>query len=147
MTLTVRHLILAMGIILSFFAQQPPRTTPKEAPLQAESGSTVSLTAKGDEQTLEIHNVTYEVTSDFVPGRPQGQRLLLRQTTCSKQVLGDKGEEATTMLEAWPLGGDVEQKPIYTVNVSGTGGRTLNGALFIADRGLEEVEWWSVYRL
>ncbi len=147
MNLTARYLALVTGIVLSFFAQQPPRATPKAALLKTESPSTVSLTAKGDEQTLEIHNVTYEVTGDYVPGRPQGKRLLLRQTTCSKQVLGDKGEEATTILEAWPLGVDLKQKPIYTVNVSGTGGRTLNGALFIADRGLEEVEWWSIYRL
>ena len=133
--------MLACGIVLSFFAQQVP------APMHAQSASTVSLVAKGDAQTLDINNVTYEVTGDFVPGRPRGERILLRKTVSSKQVLGDIGQEASTTLEAWPLGVDLKQKPIYTVKVTGTGGQTVDTALFVADRGLEEVDWWSVYRL
>jgi hypothetical protein len=142
-----RYLILVGGLVLSFFTQQPPRRNAKTADLRAQSPSTVSLTSKGDEQTLEITNVTYETTSDSVPGRPSGERLLLRKTTCSKQVLGDKGQEATTLFEAWPLGAGLGQKPLYSIKVSGVGGETVDGALIMADRGLEEVGWWSIYRL
>jgi hypothetical protein len=71
----------------------------------------------------------------------------LRKTTSSKQILGEKGEEATTTLETWPLGVDVARKPLYAVKVSGTGGRSVDDALLVADRGLNEVDWWSVYRL
>ena len=132
-----KWLLLAGGIAISFFAQQPPRANFKPPALRAQSASTVSLTSKGDEQTLEITNVAYEVSS----------RLLLRKTTSSTQVLGDKGQEAATTFEAWPLGVDLQQKPLYAVKVTGTGGETVDGALIVAARGLEEVEWWSVYRL
>jgi len=140
-------LILTGGLILSFFAQQPPKAKGTPAALRVQSASTVSLSAPGDEQTLEITNVAYEVSSDSVPGRPSGERLLLRKTTASKQILGEKGQEATATFEAWPLGVDPKQKPIYAVKVSGVGGDTVDSALIVADRGLEEVEWWSVYRL
>jgi hypothetical protein len=137
------YLLLTGGIVLSFFAQQPPHPSP----VRAQSPSTVALSGNGEQQTLEINNVTYEVTGDFVPSRPKGQRLLLRQSNASKQVLGDIGQEASTTLEAWPLGVDVKQKPLYVLKVEGTGGKTLDTALFVADRGVEEVDWWSVYRL
>jgi hypothetical protein len=140
-----QYLILAGGLVLSFFAQQPPGAKP--ASMRAQSASTVSLTSPGNEQALEITNVAYEVTSDSVPGRSSGERLLLRKTTWSKRILGDKGQEATATFEAWPLGVELKQKPLYTVKVSGVGGETVDGALIVADRGLEEVEWWSVYRL
>lgn len=139
--------LLAGSITLSLFAQQPPRANPKPAAMQAQSASTVSLTAKGDEQTLAITNVAFEVTGDSVPGRPNGERLLLRKTAASKQVLGDMGLESVATVEAWPLGVDLRQKPLYTVKASGTGGETLDGSLIVIDRGLEEVEWWSIYRL
>jgi hypothetical protein len=132
--------IAALAVTCAF-AQQPPK------PVHAQAASTVSLTPKGTEQVLEICNVSFEVTGDFVPGRPRGERLLLRKTVLSTQYLGEKGQEATTTLEAWPLGVDLAQKPLYSVKVSGTGGQTLDSALFVADRGLEEVAWWSVYRL
>src|SRR5579872_330866 len=113
-----KSLMLAGGVALSFFAQQPPRANSKAAALDAQSPSTVSLRADGDQQTLEINNVVYEVTGDYVPGRPQGERILLREKTSSKQVIGDIGQEAITTLEAWPLGVDLHQKPLYTLKVS-----------------------------
>jgi hypothetical protein len=139
-----KYLILAAGVVISYFAQEPPRATPK--PMHAQSASTVSLTAKGDEQSLEINNVTYDV-ADAVPGRPPSERLLLRKTICTRQVAGDMGEEASTILEAWPLGVDLKQKPLYTLKVEAAGGVMLDNALFVANRGLEEVAWWSIYRL
>jgi hypothetical protein len=132
----------AVGLAMTMAAISAPAQT-----LRAQSASTISFTGAGSEKMLEIHNVTYEMTGDSVPGRPRGERLMLRQIAVSKQIVGDKGQEADVTLEAWPLGIDPKQKPLYTIKASGTGGRTVGGALFVADRGLEEVEWWSVYRL
>ena len=117
-------------------------------PLQAQSASSVQVSAGADgSETVEIRNATYEVTGTQVPGRPADERLLLRTSTHSKQILGDIGMEATVMLEAWRLGDDPRQKPLYTVNAAGAGGHTQDNALFVASRGVEEVEWWSVYKL
>jgi hypothetical protein len=73
--------------------------------------------------------------------------LLLRKTIQSKEMLGDIGVEATVTLEAWRFGDNPAQKPLYTVATSGLDVRTLDNALFVASRGLEEVEWWSIYKL
>jgi hypothetical protein len=62
-------------------------------------------------------------------------------------VLGDIGVEATVTLEAWRLGGDLRQKPLYTLTATGDDGRAIDNALFVVSRGLEETEWWSVYKL
>jgi hypothetical protein len=96
---------------------------------------------------VEIRNVSYEVTGEGVPGRPPSERLLLRKTTRSKQVLGDIGEDATVTLEAWRFGDDPAQKPLYALNTSGVDIRTIDNALLVASRGVEEVDWWSVYKL
>jgi len=76
-----------------------------------------------------------------------GERLLLRKTTHSKQILGDKGMEGTVTLEAWPLGADTRQKPLYTVKATGTDGQIVDFSLFAVSRGLDETDWWSVYKL
>jgi hypothetical protein len=116
-------------------------------PFQARASSTISLANKAGSDTLEITNVSYEVISTFVTGRPKDEQLLLRTTTSSKVVLDQPGAEATTTLETWPLGASLSQKPLYTIRASGSGGRTVDGELFVIDRGLEDVEWWSVYQL
>jgi hypothetical protein len=54
-----------------------------------------------------------------VPGRPQDERLLLRTTTRTKQVVDEIGMEASTTVEAWPLGVDPKQKPLYTLKARG----------------------------
>jgi len=87
------------------------------------------------------------VTGTNVPGLPPDDRLLLRKTISSKQVLGDIGMEATVTLDAWRLGDDPRHKPLYTLNTSGEGGNTKDTALFVVSRGLEEVEWRPVYKL
>jgi hypothetical protein len=116
-------------------------------PLHAQASSTIDYTPTADGfGTVEIRNVSYEVITN-VPGRPPADRLLLRKTTRSKEVLGDIGVEANVTLEAWRLGDDLRQRPLYTLNVSGDDGNTRDNALFVVSRGLEEVEWWSVYKL
>ncbi|HXM43529.1 MAG TPA: hypothetical protein VN924_19995 [Bryobacteraceae bacterium] len=122
-------------------AQQRP-------PIRAESRSTVDYSAAADgSETVEIRNSSYEVTGTQVPGRPPGERLLLRKTVHSKQALGDIGMEATVTLEAWRLGVDPQQKPLYNVTVAGADAQIVDNALWVVSRGLEETEWWSIYKL
>ena len=122
-------------------AQQRP-------PIHAESPSTIDYRSAADgSETVEIRNISHEVTGTQVPGRPPGERLLLRKTTRSKQVLGDIGMEATVTLEAWRLGEDPRQKPLYTLTIAGEDGRAIDNALLVVSRGPEETEWWSVYKL
>jgi hypothetical protein len=117
-------------------------------PFQAQSpASVVYGINKEGQQTVEITSVAYEVTSTGVPGRPQDQRLLLRTTTHTRQVLDEIGMEASTTVEAWPLGVDPKQNPLYALKVAGLDSKTLNGALLVVLRGLEDTEWWSVYKL
>ncbi len=122
-------------------AQQRP-------PIHSESVSTVDFRSAADgSETVEIRNVSHDITGTGVPGRPSGERLLLRKTARSMQVLGDIGMQATVTLEAWRLGEDLGQKPLYTLTVAGDDGRVVDNALFVVSRGLEETEWWSVYKL
>jgi hypothetical protein len=99
--------------------------------------SSYKYSVKGDEKTVEITNVNYEVTNSG---------LVLRETTKSKQTLGDIGVEATTTTEAWKLGVDMKQKPIYSVTVPATSSRIVE-EVFVVARGLEENDWWSIYNI
>jgi hypothetical protein len=109
-----------------------------EQPFQTQSPASVVYSVKNGEKTVEIANVAYQVI---------GQRLLLRTTTRTKQVIGDIGMEASTIVEAWPLGTDPKQKPLYTLKAAGIDARAVDGALLVIARGLEDTEWWSVYKL
>lgn len=111
------------------------------AGLFAQTPSSVTVSGKAGEETIEVRNTGFEVSG------PEGHLLVLRKTEQIRRVIGDKGIEATTTLEAWPLRADRKGKPLYTVKVAGTEGRTVDNALFVVTRGLEEVDWWSVYRL
>jgi hypothetical protein len=137
--------ILIAPVLLAQPGAQSKQAPPK--PFQAQSSSTISYIVKGDEKIVETHNVTYDVTGEQVPGRPAGERLVLRKTTQEKQVLGDEGEEATTTLEAWPFGADLKLKPLYALTLTGTGAEKVSDALWVVSRGTEEVDWWSVYKL
>jgi hypothetical protein len=117
-------------------------------PFQAQSPASIVYGVNKDgQQTVEIANVAYEMTSSGVPGRPQAERLLLRTTMRTKQVIDDTGMEASTTVEAWPLGVDPKQKPLYALKAAGVDCKTVDGALLVILRGLEDTEWWSVYKL
>jgi hypothetical protein len=117
-------------------------------PFQTQSPASVTYGVNKDgQQTVEITNVAYEVTSTGVPGRPQDVRLLLRTSTRTKQVVDEIGMEASTTVEAWPLGVDPKQKPLYSLKVAGMDSKSVDGALLVVLRGLEDTEWWSVYKL
>ncbi len=139
-------LLLAAGLAS---AQTPKKAPPKAAPpVHSEAASSLNVTTGSDgEQIVEIRNIRYDVTGTNIPGRPGDERLLLRSTTRSKEVLGDIGMESAITLEAWPVGQDPRQKPLYSLNVAGADGRLVDNALLLVLRGLEEVAWWSAYKL
>src|SRR5271165_1531474 len=125
--------------------QLPPKPPP---PLQSQASSSITATKNPDgSEVVEIRNVSYEVTGTAVPGLSGDERLLLRKTTHSKETLGDIGSDSTITLEAWRFGDDPRQRPIYAINISGSDGHTMDNAIFVASRGLEEVDWLSVYKL
>src|SRR5262250_1445220 len=84
-------------------------------PVRAESTSSITVSGKDLERTIEIHNVTFQYSSTLVPGRPKDERLALRITTHNKDVVGDISEPGLVTMEAWTLGTDLRQKPLYTV--------------------------------
>jgi hypothetical protein len=128
----------------ALWAQPSPNAV---RPFQAQATSSISTTTAADgAQTIEVRNVTYEVSAD-VPGRPRGERLLLRKTIHSKEVVGDIGVDATVTVDAWRFGDNPAQKPLYTLTTTGTDIHTMDNALLVAARGVEEVDWWSVYKL
>ena len=96
---------------------------------------------------LRSINVTFDANSTAVPGRSPDERLLLRKTTKSRGVIGDEGVEATVTIDAWPLGTDLTTKPLYSVTLEGLDAIIEDSAVLVFDRGTEEVDWWSVYKL
>jgi hypothetical protein len=147
-----KHLQFAITTMLLLHAaigqtKSPPVKSPPKA-LQAQSTSSINAKAGADgSQTVEIHNVSYEITGTGIPGRPANERLVLRKTVQTKEVVDDVGIDATVTLEAWPFGTDLQQKPLYAFTQTGSGGRTVYPDLFVTDRQLEEVQWWSIHKL
>jgi hypothetical protein len=140
-------ILLAAPLLFAQPARKNADALPK--PFQAQSFSSISYSGGNEgEQTVEITNVAYDVSGDSVPGRPRGSRLVLRTSVHSKQVVGDEGIESTVTLEAWPLGIDLKQKPLYALTVPGTGARTLDVGIWLVDRSLDgDATWYSVYKL
>jgi hypothetical protein len=130
----------------ALIAQQAPRAMGKK-PYQAQSPSTFTYRLEDQSEVVEISNVAYEVVGQGIPGRPPNERLVLRKSTRTKHVIDDIGMEASTTVEAWPLGVDFKQKPVYSMTIDGVDPTTVNSDLFVVSRGLEETEWWSVYKL
>lgn len=133
--------VLLSACLVAAKADQPAK------PFQAQSSSSIALSVKGDESAINITNITYEIAWPDVPGKPTDEALVLRKTLRQKQVLGDMGQEATMAVEAWPMGTDLKQKPRYSFSVTGTECQTVENALLVVSRGLEEVDWWSAYKL
>jgi hypothetical protein len=89
---------------------------------------------------LFLAAVSVSVTTE-VAGPPEA-RLTLRRTESTERIPDEKGMEALTEL-AVSRGG----KLLYTLKVEGFDGRPLDDTLYVIARGVEDVEWWSVYRL
>jgi hypothetical protein len=141
-----RLALLPVALAAALCAQQPPPVAPAK-PLGVQSASTYSQTEKNGQTTVEIRNVTYHLTGSGVPGRPAEERLLLRKSTRGRQVLDEIGKLATVTLEAWPLGTDPRQKPLYSATITGDDAQVVENAVWVVSRGVEEVEWWSVLKL
>lgn len=137
---------LGIGLVTALSAQQPQRPVEKK-PFQAQSASTVAFSVKDNQEIVEITNVDYQLTGNGIPGRPRDERLMLRYTSHTKEAVDEVGMEASTTIQAWPLGVDLKQKPVYTLTVPGVEPKTVNNEVLLISRGLEEVEWWSVYKL
>ena len=142
-------LIFLLAAVAGALAAQPAAPGgPPRPPLQAQSFSTFTqTTAKNGDVTLDVRNVTYQVTGAGIPGLAPDQRLLLRISTRNRQVIGEPGVRATVKLESWPLGSDPKLKPLYSSTIIGTDARVIENAVWVVDRGLEETEWWSVMKL
>lgn len=142
-------LVVAAGFATVLLAGSPGAAAESaRKPFQAQSASTIAYSKTADgEEVVEITNVSYSVNGDSVPGRPKDERLVLRKTVRTKEFVGDVGIEATVSLEAWPLGTELDGKPLYTIALSGVDGRVIDGDLYVFDRGTEEVDWWSVYMI
>jgi len=137
-------LLMAMVAIPNLPAQQAAAPHP---PFTDRATSEISLTARDTEEMVEITNNSYEVSGTQVPGRSPEDRLVIRKKIRTRQVLDEIGIEARTTVEAWPLGTSLVEKPLYTINVAGVDAQTVDGELLVVSRGLEEVDWWSVYKL
>jgi hypothetical protein len=85
-------------------------------PFRSQSTSTISLTVKGDERAIEIHNVVYQYTNSQVPGRPHDEELVLRITTDSRDIIGDIGEPVA----AWDARRDVSAHAVSMSRIPGT---------------------------
>jgi hypothetical protein len=109
--------------------------------------SSIRYTQTDSSKTIEIQNVTYEVVGPGIIGRPKDEMLVLRKTTNSKQVVDEVGVAANTTVEAWPLGQDLKSMPVYTITTTGRDPLTMHGEIVVISRGLEDVEWWSVYKM
>jgi hypothetical protein len=145
----LRTALLTAGLFLAgqLGAQQPPAVAPAK-PLQVQAPSTFTYsTNKDGQKIIDIRNVRYGVSGEGVPGLPPEQRLLLEISTRNRQVLDEVGVRATVQLQAWPLGADPKQKPIYSTTITGTDAEIANDAVWIVSRGLEETEWWTVLKL
>jgi len=117
-------------------------------PFQSQTASSINYGPNKDGYpTIDISNTDYEIVGQGIPGRPTTERLVLRKTTHTKQVIDEIGMEASTTVEAWPLGVDLKQRPLYSLKVEGIEPKTVGSELLIISRGLEEVEWWSVYKM
>jgi hypothetical protein len=134
-------------LLLAFVASARAQTPPK--PFRAEAVTSIVYSGAKDEEMVEITNVAWQITGDDVPGGPKATRLVLRQTTRSKEVLGDEGAEAHVTLEAWPLGAEIRQKPLYSTTVEGSEAYTLdNGLWVVVDRATDpDLPLWRVYHL
>ncbi|MGA2329143.1 MAG: hypothetical protein ABSH05_23015 [Bryobacteraceae bacterium] len=141
--------LIAIAVAPALFVPLAAAADTKTArkPFRAQASSTILYGVANGEETVEIQNVAYEVAGDHIPGRPPEERLVLRTTTHTKEVLGDIGMQAAVTLEAWPFGLGLEQKPLYSITLDGVEVRVTSNALLVFERGTEEVSWWSIHKL
>jgi hypothetical protein len=131
---------LLLGTVAAQSAEAP-------TPVTSQSTASFALAVKDGETIVDITNVAYATTGTYVPGRPTDERLVLRTTVRSHEVIGDKGVDEKVTVEAWPLGTDLAAKPLYAVTLEGAGATVEDNGILVFDRQTEELAWWSVYGL
>jgi len=148
----MRRLSKAVGTALLapvLMAQPAKKAEALPKAFRDQSASSITFNGgKEGEQSIDITNVAYDVTGDSVAGRPRGSRLVTRVTTRQKEILGDKGLDSTVSIEAWPLGVDLKQKPLYAISITGMNARSVDGDLWVIDRAVDgNSPWYSVYKM
>lgn len=121
-------------------------SAPLFAQVSARSASSFSYHEKDGEKTVEITNAAYQVTQVY---EPRQSWFVLRTTTRSKEVLDEKGWDSKVTLEAWPMGADINQKPLYALELKGSEAVLLGGGLWqVLDEATDpDVPIWSVYQV
>jgi hypothetical protein len=113
----------------------------------AQGTSSVVLHTQQGRTAIDITNVTFMTTGSYVPGRPPDERLLLRVTRTSREAIDEKGLDATVTVEAWPLGADPAEAPLYAVTLDGVDATVVDNAVIVFERGTEDVAWQSIHSL
>jgi len=119
--------------------------TAQTPPISAQSASSFSYGTKDGQQTITITNVTFQAIQPYLPERKNTKRLVLRTATRTTEVVDDIGIQGSVTVEAWPLGADLSEKPSYGITLEAADAKVMNQSILVFDRGLDEVEWWSVY--
>lgn len=136
-------LTLAMGV-----AALLPLPSFAAGPVTDESKSSFAYDDASPPASVAITNVSYAITGSYLAGRPKQERLLLRTTVSTREVIDEVGMDANLTVEAWPLGADLGTAPAYKLEVGGaTGMTTLDNGVIVVARGTEDVRWSSVYAL
>jgi hypothetical protein len=124
-----------------------PAIAADPAAVSAQATSSFATAEKDGQRAIDIVNVSFATTPDRLPGRPEGERLVLRTTVTRHEVIDEIGIEGKVTVEAFPLGKPLEGTPVYSITHDGVGARIEEFEVLVFDRGTEEVDWWSVHAL
>jgi len=100
---TLHTWVATLSASASLLAQAPTKK-----PFQTQASSTIKYDIKDRAESIEITNVAYDIVGAGIPGRPRSERLVLRKTTRSKQVVDEIGMEATTTVRSLAAGRRVD---------------------------------------
>ncbi|MFO1061917.1 MAG: hypothetical protein U1E53_33720 [Dongiaceae bacterium] len=128
-------------------AAAAPAGAADPAAVTAQSTSSFATAEKDGQRSIDITNISFATTPDRLPGRPEGERLVLRTTVTRHEVIDEVGIEGKVTVEAFPLGKPLEGPPVYSITHDGVGAQIEEFEVLVFDRGTEEVEWWSVHAL
>jgi hypothetical protein len=142
-----RRYRVGLALLTAGLLSAPALAAEAPAPVNAQSTASFALAVKDGETIVDITNVAFATTGTYVPGRPTDERLVLRTTVRSHEVIGDKGVDEKVTVEAWTLGTDLASTPLYAVTLEGAGATVEDNGILVFDRQTEEVAWWSVYGL
>jgi len=96
---------VGLALVTAGLLSLPALAADAPAPVNAQSTASFALAVKDGETIVDITNVAFATTGTYVPGRPTDERLVLRTTVRSHEVIGDKGidEKVTVRPGRWAL--------------------------------------------